>query len=75
MDKLSFYTALLLAVLAELVAAAIPTAMVGVILIPIGYAERGYFGIGGEWLLIAIVFCAAYTAIHCQVCRRLLKED
>lgn len=31
-------------------------------LIPKTYEARGYFGIGGEWLLILLIFWLAYMA-------------
>jgi hypothetical protein len=30
--------------------------MVGLLVIPAAFAERGYWGIGGEWLLVLITF-------------------
>lgn len=58
----------------ELVVSAALAATTAVIVLPIAYRERGYIAYGGEWLLIAIVFCAAYYAIHNAVCDRIFEE-
>lgn len=58
----------------ELLAAAAQTALVAAIAIPVAFSQRGYFAIGGEWLLIAIAFCGAFFLIHKQVCDRIFEE-
>ena len=58
----------------ELLAAAAQTALVAAIAIPVAFSQRGYFAIGGEWLLIAITFCGAFCIIHKQVCDRIFEE-
>lgn len=58
----------------ELLAAAAQTAVVAAIAIPVAFSQRGYFAVGGEWLLIAVAFCGAFCIIHKQVCDRIFEE-
>lgn len=58
----------------ELAAAAVPTAVMAAVAFPIAYAERGGAGIGGEWLLIIVVFCWVFGTIHNRVCDRIYGE-
>lgn len=64
--------ALLIAI--ELVVSAALAAVTAVFVLPIAYRERGYIAYGSEWALIAIVFCAAFYAIHNRVCDRIFEE-
>ena len=41
----------------------IPTAAVAAMAIPAAHAERGYWAVGGEWLLIALVFIGMMYAL------------
>lgn len=59
---------------AELFAAAVPSALVAAVLLPFAWWERGYAAMGSEWLLIAVVFCTAYCVIHRRVCNKIYKE-
>lgn len=58
----------------ELAVAAAPAGIVAALLVPIGLRERGYWAIGGEWLLIAVIFIAAFAIIHNAVCNTLEEE-
>lgn len=58
----------------ELAISAALAAVTAVIVLPIAYKERGYIAYGSEWALIAIVFCAAFYAIHNRVCDRIFEE-
>lgn len=58
----------------ELLMAAAPTAITAAILIPLAYRERGYYGMGSEWILIIAVFCIAYSTIHNRICDRIFEE-
>lgn len=58
----------------ELAVAAVPTVIMAAVAFPIAYAERGEAGIGGEWLLIIVVFCWAFGTIHNRVCDRIYGE-
>lgn len=60
-----------LLLLVELVVAAVPAALVALMLIPAGYAARGGPAIGGEWLAIGATFTVAYAVIHNFVCNKL----
>lgn len=60
--------------LIELAATALPTAIVAVLLVAIAHAQRGYTAFGGEWLIIAAVFCVTFTIVHNRVCDKLFKE-
>lgn len=64
-----------LLILLELIVSAIPAVMVAAIALPFAYEERGYFGIGSEWLVVAIVFCIAYIAVHNRICDRIFGEE
>ena len=48
----------------ELAAAAAAGAAAGMKLIPYAYEERGYFAIGGEWLLMLAIAAGAWYAAH-----------
>lgn len=62
-------------ILFEILVAAAPTAVTAAILIPITLEERGGVAVGGEWLLIMLVFYISYTAIHSWVCDRIFGEE
>lgn len=59
----------------ELLASAVPTAIIAAIIIPILYWQRGYYGAGSEWFLIIAVFCITYGAIHNRICDRIFEEE
>lgn len=58
----------------ELAAAAVPAVIMAAVAFPIAYAERGGAGIGGEWLLVIVVFCWTFGMIHNRVCDRIYGE-
>lgn len=60
--------------IAELLAAAIQTAVVAAVLIPLVNAWRGYTAFGGELLLVGALFCGAYCIIHKRVCDKIFEE-
>ncbi len=43
--------------------ALVPTAGVAALAIPAAHAERGYWAVGGEWLLIVCVFISVMYAL------------
>lgn len=51
----------------ELAAAAVPAVIMAAVAFPIAYAERGGAGIGGEWLLVIVVFCWVFGTIHNRI--------
>ena len=59
---------------AELFAAAVPSALVAAVLLPFAWWERGYAAMGSEWLAISVVFCITYCIIHRRVCNKIYKE-
>lgn len=73
-QKLRQIGAWTLLLVAELFAAAVPSALVAAVLLPFARWERGYAAMGSEWLLIAVVFCTAYCVIHRRVCNKIYKE-
>lgn len=54
--------------------AMIPTAVIAMILVTLEMGIRGYFAVGGEWLMILMVFCYAYYVIRDGLCDRFLKK-
>lgn len=58
----------------ELLAAGLQAAVAAAILVPLAYRLRGYSAVGGEWLLISILFCGAFFIIHKQVCDKIFEE-
>lgn len=44
------------------------------ILVPLAHKLRGYSAVGGEWLLIGVLFCGAFCIIHKQVCDKIFEE-
>lgn len=59
---------------AEILAAAVPTAVVSAVVLPLAYRSRGYYAVGSEWLMIILAFVVAYTVIHEWVCNKLFEE-
>lgn len=51
--------------------AAVAGAVVAAIVVPLALLERGYFSLGGEWLLVMAATLLAYHFIHKAVFRRL----
>lgn len=37
------------------------------LILPLAYAERGYFAIGAEWLIIIFVAYAAFSAVNKKI--------
>lgn len=64
-----------LLVMFELLLAAVPTAITAAIIIPLVYWQRGYYGMGSEWILIIAVFCITYSAVHNRICDRIFEEE
>lgn len=60
---------------AELLAAGLQAALAGAVLIPLAYKMRGYSAVGGEWILIGVLFCGAFCIIHKQVCDKIFEEE
>lgn len=73
--KAQRYAAWALLYLFELAVAADPTIALGAWLIPAAARERGYAGMGGEWLVVGLVFWLAFTATHKWVCKKLFEEE
>ena len=48
----------------ELAVTALITVAVGVVLVPMVEAQRGYNAMGGEWVFLMAVAIAAYNALH-----------
>ena len=59
----------------EILIAAVPTAISVAIFVPWAAAERGYFAVGGEWLIVALVFYISYVFIHNAVCDALFGKE
>ncbi len=73
-QKLRQIGAWTLLLVAELFAAAVPSALVAAVLLPFAWWERGYAAMGSEWLAISVVFCITYCIIHRRVCNKIYKE-
>lgn len=69
--KIQFVLAWALLGLFEILIAAAPAAVVAAFTLTQVYNERGYYGVGGEWLLISLVFCVAYKVIHNWICNKI----
>lgn len=52
------------AIIFEISAAAAAGAAVGMKIIPYAYQERGYFAVGGEWMLMLVIATGAWYAAH-----------
>lgn len=61
-------------ILVELAAAAIPAAAAVAFLLPLGFKVRGEAAFGVEWLIITLLYCALFTAIHCWFCDKIFEE-
>ena len=73
-QKLRQIGAWTLLLVAELFAAAVPSALVAAVLLPFAWWERGYAAMGSEWMAIYVVFCITYCIIHRRVCNKIYKE-
>lgn len=73
-QKLRQIGAWTLLLIAELFAAAVPSALAAAVLLPFAWWERRYAAMGSEWLIIAVIFCIAYCVIHRRVCDKIYKE-
>lgn len=73
-QKLRQIGAWTLLLVAELFAAAVPSALVAAVLLPFAWWERGYAAMGSEWLAISVVFCITYCIIHRRVCNKIYKD-
>lgn len=73
--KVQRLCAMTLVFLAELLVSAIPSGLAAAVLLPMGLKARGGFAIGAEWLVIALLYCATYTAVHFWLCNKLFEEE
>lgn len=62
--KTEWMTAVAIVFLFEMLITAAAVAVAGSVVLPLAYMERGYWAIGGEWLVLMLVAMAAYTAVH-----------
>lgn len=60
--------------LVEILAAAVPTAILAAILLPLAQRERDYIAVGSEWLAISATFCITYSILHLWICKKIFKE-
>ena len=44
------------------------------VFVPMARELRGYAAVGGEWLLVAFIFCGTYCAAHKWVCNKIFEE-
>ena len=58
----------------EALVAALPAAILAVLLVPTAYMERGYHAIGIEWVIVGLAFCGCYVGVHRWVCDRIFDE-
>ena len=58
----------------ELAVTALITVAVGVVLVPMVEAQRGYNAMGGEWVFLMAVAIAAYNALHSYIFRAAYKR-
>ena len=61
-------------ILCELLVASIPAAITARVLVPLGRAARSNSAFGVERLIVASVFCIAYTLAHKYACNRIFEE-
>lgn len=71
-QQIGAWTAL---IMLEILIAAVPTAGVAAVFLPLAYAERGYMAMGIEWLIIAAVFCITYSIAHKRACDRIFGQE
>lgn len=72
--KVKMAEAWTLVFLMELLVAAIPAGIATAVFVPMARELRGYAAVGGEWLLIAFIFCGTYCAAHKWVCNKIFEE-
>lgn len=59
----------------EVLVAGTPTAIIAMILLPMVERQRGYEAFGGEWILIALVFCTAFNFVHQRICDKIYEGE
>ena len=59
----------------ELAVTALITVAVGVVLVPMVEAQRGYNAMGGEWVFLMAVAIAAYNALHSYIFRAAYRRQ
>ncbi len=69
--KAKAFAAVVILWLMEVSMAAAAGAVVAAIIVPLALLKRGYFSLGGEWLLVLAATLLAYHFIHKAVFRRL----
>lgn len=74
-QKIKRARALIILILAEILTAAVPTALLAAIIFPLAHIERGYYAIGSEWFITAFVFCGTFYMIHNKICDKIFKEE
>ena len=72
---MKFYFAWTITCLVEAILAAIPTAILAVMLIPMATRMRGYTAFGGEYLLLGAVYLIAFNIIHRLVCNKIFGKE
>ena len=72
--KVKMAEAWTLVFLMELFVAAIPAGIAAAVFVAMARELRGYAAVGGEWLLVALIFCGAYCATHKWVCNKIFEE-
>ena len=64
-----------LVVIIETIMAAVPTALLAVIIVPLANASREHFDIGGEWLVLELVFYITFVIIHNKLCDAIYGKE
>lgn len=70
-----YYAAWAAICIAEALLSAAPTALGAAVFIPMANSCREQPGFGSEYLLLAIIFIAAFTAIHNWTCDRIFGRE
>ena len=73
--KMRYYTAWTIICLMEAVTAAVPTAIMAALIIPLSVTLRGGPGFGGEYLLLAMTFVVTFRIIHYRTCDKVFGEE
>ncbi len=64
-----------LVILVELLVSAVPAGIVVALFLLIDFKPCGGLGLIAEWLVISLLFCGTYTAVHYRLCRKLFEKE
>lgn len=62
-------------ILIESIVALLPSTLFAAVILPLAYAQRGYYAVGGEWMIIYCIFVMTFTSVHYLTCNEVFGKD